>query len=101
MIFRADNFTYISANMVNAITMCEVKEVTGGSEAHKVSSWRKIFPTVSCLLNLAPSASRYGSIVRFGEATTSLEDADTGQPDTQHKRVCSVALNMLARDNIY
>lgn len=49
--------------MVNAITMCEVKEVTRSSDAHKVFSWRKIFPTVSCLLNLTPSAIRYGSIV--------------------------------------
>ena len=101
MIFRTDNFAYLSSNMVNAITMCEVRKVVRGPDTHRAFSWRRILPTVSCLLNQAPDATQYGSIVRFGEATANLRDADREQLDTLNKQICAAALNMLARDGIY
>jgi hypothetical protein len=39
---RRGPYTHTRARaMVNAIAMCEVKEVTGGSASHRVFSWRK------------------------------------------------------------
>ena len=97
-IFNIEDFSYLSASMVNAITMCEVNEITGGSKAHMTFSWRAILPTLVRLLNLSPSGNK---------ANTTRDEATIIPPDVTNEHmsvpcqlVCMAVLSKLAADNV-
>ena len=100
MIFRTDDYSYLSTNMVNAITMQEVSKdkQSDGLNLHEGVSWRAILPELACLLYLSPDGTRASAA--DDEATIIPAKAKMGRMDMPCKLICAEVLNNLARDNV-
>jgi hypothetical protein len=96
MIFRTDDYSYLSTNMVNAITMQEVSK--HADNLHAGVSWRAILPKLVGLLHLSPDGTRAST--GSDEATIVPATAKKGRMGMPCKLICAEVLSNLAKDNV-
>ena len=99
MIFRTDDSSYLSANMINAISACEVRGATSCSHPQKQFSWRTLLPTLACHLKFPANTNRTKTEARLSEATINLVP-EKEQLSMLCKLVCATVLNKLAMNHI-
>lgn len=107
MIFRTDNYDYLSANTVNALTMSTVAGVIRNPEQLRTYSWRRILPTMARHLKLMaeerPAKSSWRDAEEGGdEAPITLKKTEREEGmSIVCKLVCSSVFKKLARDSIH